>query len=175
MASATQISATEYLSTSYRPDCDLVDGQLIERNTGEFNHANLQGVLARLVSPASKAGMEHSRSLPNNVYRWRETAFACSRTSASSRATVPTEQIITHPPLICIRNPFSGRQIPKGMLARIKDYLDFGVVNIWILDPVARDAYICDRTGLHTPQTAVLEVPNTPISIPLPDLFAELD
>ena len=29
------ISVREYLSTSYRPDCDYVDGEVQERNLGE--------------------------------------------------------------------------------------------------------------------------------------------
>ncbi len=37
------ISVEEYLSTLYRPDCDLVDGVLIERNVGQKDHSKLQG------------------------------------------------------------------------------------------------------------------------------------
>jgi len=36
------ISVQEYLATSYRPDCDYVDGRVEERNLGEYNHAKLQ-------------------------------------------------------------------------------------------------------------------------------------
>lgn len=46
MASSTQISVHEYLNTSYRPDCDYVDGELRERNLGELEHALLQGLIA---------------------------------------------------------------------------------------------------------------------------------
>ena len=35
MASRTLISVEEYLRTSYRPDCDYVDGEVLERNMGE--------------------------------------------------------------------------------------------------------------------------------------------
>ena len=35
MSSATVVSVAEYLSTSYRPDLDYVDGELQERNFGE--------------------------------------------------------------------------------------------------------------------------------------------
>ena len=31
----TLISVEEYLGTSYRPDCDFVDGRVLERNMGE--------------------------------------------------------------------------------------------------------------------------------------------
>ncbi len=45
MATAALVSASEYLSTSYRPDQEMLDGQLIERNVGEYDHSNLQGAL----------------------------------------------------------------------------------------------------------------------------------
>ena len=37
-----QISLEEYLQTSYHPDCDYVDGEVQERNWGEFDHATVQ-------------------------------------------------------------------------------------------------------------------------------------
>ena len=42
MSSATLISVSEYLKSSYRPDCDYVDGRVEERNVGEHDHAALQ-------------------------------------------------------------------------------------------------------------------------------------
>src|ERR1051326_7389387 len=39
------VSVEEYLTTSYEPDCDYVDGELVERNVGEFDHANLQSAI----------------------------------------------------------------------------------------------------------------------------------
>ena len=43
MQTGVQISVEDYLSTSYRPDCEYVDGVLLERNLGEFDHSRLQG------------------------------------------------------------------------------------------------------------------------------------
>jgi hypothetical protein len=45
-----RIPVEEYLATSYRPDCDYVDGEIEERNVGEFDHSFLQGLLFRLHS-----------------------------------------------------------------------------------------------------------------------------
>ena len=33
------ISVEEYLNTTYRPDVEYVDGEIQERNLGEFDHA----------------------------------------------------------------------------------------------------------------------------------------
>jgi hypothetical protein len=42
------VTVEEYLQTSYRPDCDYVDGRVEERNVGEFDHGYLQTLLAVL-------------------------------------------------------------------------------------------------------------------------------
>src|ERR1700690_2934314 len=42
MPTETLISVEEYLATSYRPDCDYVDGRIEERNAGEWDHGRLQ-------------------------------------------------------------------------------------------------------------------------------------
>ncbi|HWZ34412.1 MAG TPA: hypothetical protein VNX18_23900 [Bryobacteraceae bacterium] len=39
MPAGKQISVAEYLATSYRPDCDYIDGHIEERNLGEWDHA----------------------------------------------------------------------------------------------------------------------------------------
>ena len=37
---------SEYLSASYRPDREYLDGTILERNLGELDHSRLQIVLA---------------------------------------------------------------------------------------------------------------------------------
>ena len=46
MATATLLSIDEYLRTTYRPDCEYVDGELRERNVGKWEHARVQLLLA---------------------------------------------------------------------------------------------------------------------------------
>src|ERR1700730_10790054 len=38
----TAVTIQEYLSTTYEPDCDYVDGEIQERNLGTFDHSRLQ-------------------------------------------------------------------------------------------------------------------------------------
>lgn len=42
MATAQLVSLEEYLRTSYRPDCDYIEGELRERNVGQHDHSRLQ-------------------------------------------------------------------------------------------------------------------------------------
>jgi hypothetical protein len=42
MATGTLVSVEEYLSTTHRPDCDYVDGVILERHSGELDHSDWQ-------------------------------------------------------------------------------------------------------------------------------------
>lgn len=42
MAARTLIPVEEYLTTVYSPNCDYVDGEVLERNLGERDHGRLQ-------------------------------------------------------------------------------------------------------------------------------------
>ena len=47
MAVAAMVTLEEYLSTSYDPDREYVDGEIRERNVGKYEHARVQALLAR--------------------------------------------------------------------------------------------------------------------------------
>lgn len=63
----------------------------------------------------------------------------------------------------------------RSMQDRVDDYRAFGIPNIWVLDPVKRRAYVCSRGDFREPLDETLEVPESPIRIPLRDLSSELD
>jgi hypothetical protein len=44
----------EYLRTSYHPDADYVDGEIEERNLGEFEHARLQLLIGAFFAAREK-------------------------------------------------------------------------------------------------------------------------
>jgi Uma2 family endonuclease len=165
------VTVEEYLHSSYRPDCDFVDGRIEERNVGEYDHGYLQTLLAVLFT--------------NNHAAWGVRALTDVRTQVSRsrfrvpdlsvlRADAPRERIITHPPLIVIEI-LSPEDRLSRFQERIDDYLAFGVENIWILDPDRRVAWSANREGLHITQAGELTVPQTPIRVVLAELFAELD
>ncbi len=165
------ISVREYLSTSYRPDCDYVDGRIEERNVGEYDHALLQTLLGQLFM--------------NNRNAWGVLALTDVRVQVNAtrfrvpdvtviRAGTPREQILTHPPLLVIEI-LSPEDRLSRMTERTDEYLDFGIENIWIIDPARRLAYRVTRTGLELAPAGEITVPETPIRVVLSDLFAELD
>jgi Uma2 family endonuclease len=165
------VTVEEYLKTSYRPDCDYVDGRVEERNVGEYDHGLPQLILGHLfMNHREEWGIRVVTDVRTQVARRR---FRVPDLSVL-RADAPKEQIISHPPLIAIEilSPEDGL---SRFQERIEDYLGFGVEHIWILDPAKRAAYAASSTGLLPVRTEELTVPGTPIRVVLRELFAELD
>ena len=171
MATATLIPVSEYLATTYRPDCDYVDGELQERHVGERSHAIMQTVLAVFFTV--------------NRAQWRAIAATELRVQVSPlrfripdvcvlRRSDPVEPIVHKAPLVCIE-VLSPEDTLSRLQARIDDYAAIGVENIWVLDPLRRRAYSASVRGLQEPADRILTVSGTPIRIALDDLFAEYD
>jgi Uma2 family endonuclease len=165
------LSTSEYLSTSYRPDQELIDGRLIERNVGEYDHSNLLGALIAWLG--SRKRKWNIRILPGQRVRVSASHFRIPDVCVISRGQ-PIEAVFTKPPLVCIE-VLSNDDTLRSMQARIDDYLAFGVPNIWILDPVGRRAYVCSGKGLREPEDNVLRAYGSSIEIPLAELFEQLD
>ncbi|WP_420237992.1 Uma2 family endonuclease [Telmatobacter bradus] len=165
------MTVEEYLATSYRPDCDYVDGRVEERNVGEFDHGLLQALLGHIfISHCTEWGVRAVTDVRTQV---KLTRYRCPDLSVL-RSDAPREQILTHPPLIAIEI-LSPEDRLSRMQEWIDDYLAFGIENIWILDPATRHAWIADRFGLHLASSGELTVEGTPIRVELCALFAELD
>ena len=142
MASATLVPLETYLHTVYRPDCDYIDGELKERKVGEKDHARLQKLILLFFSKFEDQGVV--TVFPELRVQVNPTRFRVPDLTVL-RADAPDEQIITHPPLIVIEI-LSPDDSLMSMGQRITDYLNFGIPNIWIVDPSDRMGYIC-RSG----------------------------
>jgi len=165
------VTVEEYLHTSYRPDCDYVDGRVEERNVGEYDHGYLQLLLGHLFMNHREAwGVRAVTDVRTQV---KPTRFRCPDLSVL-RSDAQKERILTHPPLIVIEILSPEDRLSRFQV-RVEDYLAFGVENIWIFDPETRRAWTADADGLHLVQNGELTVPGTPIRVMLPELFAELD
>jgi Uma2 family endonuclease len=167
----TAISVREYLSTVWRPDRDYVNGEVLERNLGEQEHALFQIYLAAWFF--------------NHRQEWRVVPLTEQRVQVSPsnfripdvclrEESDPFERILHRPPLLCIE--IMSREDRLALVReRAKDYVQMGVTNVWIIDPHKRraDVFVDGKFEEFTGDT--LRVANTDIHVPLADLWAELD
>jgi len=55
MATSTHVPVEEYLRTTYEPDMDYVDGELVDRHVGERKHSRLQTLLVFALGSRERA------------------------------------------------------------------------------------------------------------------------
>jgi Uma2 family endonuclease len=169
--SETLWTVQEYLSTSWSPDREFIDGRIEERNLGEKEHSIIQRYLTVLFATRRDD--------------WRVEVFPQLRTQiAATNFRVPDvcvvrtgetfDRILDHPPLIAIEI-----LSPEDRMARMDEkaaqYLRFGIVNIWAIDPESRKAYRYNLGNFQLVDGAELVVSGTPIRVVLAEMFAELD
>jgi Uma2 family endonuclease len=169
MATRTLISVEEYLSTSYRPDCDYVDGEVVERNLGEWDHSSLQSaILVYLWNRYYKDGI---RAVAEQRVQVKKTRFRIPDVCVVLGE--PGEQILTKPPFLCIE-VLSPEDRMSRVRQRIADYFEMGVPYVWVLDPETKQAYTATPAeGLRELKSGVLTTENPALEVPLSELFAD--
>jgi Uma2 family endonuclease len=167
MPAATLISVSEYLSTAYRPDRDYVDGEIVERSLGEKDHSRIQTLLAAFfIQRELECG---TCTLVEQRVQVKATRFRIPDVCLLP-ADGPDEQIVTHPPLVCIE-VLSREDTMTRLVERLDDYLNMGVPNIWIIDPLTRRGYRYTSEGFLEAKDGVLRASRPEIELPLASLF----
>jgi len=168
---SVRISVEEYLATSYRPDCDYVDGEIEERNLGEKEHSILQQALVFLFRL-------NRDTWSVEVFPELRVQVSPTRYRVPDITVVPTgvswERILRKAALLFVEILSPEDRLSK-VRERVDDYLSLGTEHVWIVDPELRKGYVCSRRGFQEPEGGVLEIPGTPIRVVLSELFAELD
>jgi Uma2 family endonuclease len=166
---ATVISVEEYLSHTYEPDCDYVDGHIEERNVGETDHSWLQAAFIGFFYPRRKEWNitvlpEQRVQVKRNRYRVPDVCVLLG--------PKPTEQILTKPPFICIE-VLSPEDRMNRVEIRVADYLDMGVPYVWVLNPQTRQAYVATAASpLGEVKTGILRTEDPAMEVPLAEVFA---
>lgn len=167
MATTIQFPLQQYLATSYRPDCDYVDGELEERNLGEREHARLQTALILWLGPRVKAwGLE--------VLTEQRVQVSAARVRIPDICLValdlPYERVITEPP-VAIVEILSPEDRVVRYNERLEDYRRMGVANIWVVDPEERRGF--DWSAGWAERTR-FSSQNGPVYLDLIEVFASL-
>ncbi len=167
MSSRTLISVEEYLASSYRPDCDYVDGHIEERNLGERTHSRIQHRLDVWLAPYEKTlGIE---VLPEVRVQVKATRFRIP--DVCLVLGDPGEEILTKPPFLCIEI-LSPEDRMSRMEERVGEYLAMGVPYVWVLDPQTKRTYAATQTEeLHEVTDSVLRTANPVLEVPLAEIF----
>lgn len=167
MALSTQIPVEEYLRTSYDPDCEYVDGEVVERNVGRKGHSKVQRRLLRILE---------AREHDCGIFVLQEWRMRVSGTRYRIPDVLivagpePDEEVLSSPPLVCIEI-LSPEDRVSRMQNKIAEYLAFGVRYVWVLDPESKEAFVYTSAGMKKIEDGFLRTENPGIEIPLSAVF----
>jgi Uma2 family endonuclease len=170
MATGTLVSVEEYLSSSYRPDREYIDGIILERNLGEFDHSSLQAALIAYFFNRRKEWK--LRVLPEQRVQVKATRFRIPDVCVLLEPG-PFDQIIRVPPFICIEI-LSKKDTVESMQDRIDDYLGFGVSYVWVINPRSRRAFVHTAEGSHEAKDGILRTEKPELIVPLREVFESI-
>jgi Uma2 family endonuclease len=168
MATSVHISISEYLQTTYRPDQEYVDGELLERNVGKWDHARIQALLCMWF------GRHESE--------WNVIVATELRVQVSpTRIRIPDVCLVSngpHPPVL-VEPPILAIEILSpddtyaAMTQRCNDFIRMGVQTLWIVDPSNRTGHMWVN-GAWT-ESSLLSVPGSLIQVDLNTIFGQLE
>ena len=167
IATSVLIPIAKYLETSYRPDREFIDGEVVERNMGSWEHSRVQALLTgwfiqnepawgvQVATEWRTRVSEDRIRIPNLVLVWNG----------------PQTRVLATPPVL-ILEILSPEDTYADTERRAADYRQMGVSTLWIVDPTTRTGRVC--TGNSWTQARRLEIPGTPIYVDLDVLFSQL-
>ena len=172
MGAATLVSLEEYLATRYQPDCDYVDGEVLERNVGEREHSFIQQRLMKKFFDLIDSGVE--------ISIWPEVRIQVSATRFRVPDIClywkrgPRESVFREAPFVAVEI-LSPEDRMSRMEEKLEDYFRFGVDCVWVIDPLRRSAYIHTGEASRAVRDGVLLDRSGRIRIEIEDLFAGMD
>ena len=133
--SATLVPVEEYLSTTYKPACDYIDGVLHQKSMPTRKHGAMQTRLGRLLSeefPDFEAESEVTVQIRTGKYLVPDLIV---QEGDRIQDPYPIE-----PVYLCIEILSPGDRMSE-MLGKCEDYHEWGVETAWIVDPESKQAW----------------------------------
>jgi Uma2 family endonuclease len=167
MTAGVAISVEQYLNTTYSPDCEYLDGEVVERNVGEKDHSRLQISLGSYLFTREKQwGIT---ALTEQRVQVKATRFRVPDLTVVA-GTIPDHvRILNDPPLLCVEI-LSREDRMEEVLEGIEDYLTFGVPCVWVLNPRNRRGFVYTSEGMREAKDGILRVAGTAIAVPIAEL-----
>jgi Uma2 family endonuclease len=160
------VSVDEYLSTSYEPDCEYVDGILVERNVGRRTHSFWQSRLTLFL------GAREAKWRIFTFTEWRmrigPTRFRIPDVTVV-RGACPADEILREPPFLVIEI-WSPDDKQSELQKKIHDYRAFGIPYILVIYPDEPRFVLFTKDDEQELANGVLRTESPAIEIPLMEI-----
>jgi Uma2 family endonuclease len=87
-----------------------------------------------------------------------------------SEIPLPDEEVFTEPPYLCIEVTFPDDTM-ASLQDRLEDYLHFGVLNVWVIDPWKHLGWCITTEGWATAEDGIMRTADGRIAMPLVDVL----
>lgn len=168
VATNTEITAEQYLRTTFEHDAEFVRGEIAERSLPDYIHSTIQFlILLRFGSLVQRFPIYPRPELrlrtAQDVYRVPDTSvFAGSE---------PRHSVPESPPLVVIEI-LSKNDRYSDLMQKLEEYRTWGVANIWIVDPANKRFSVYTDLGLQN--VSSLQLPGYPLVLTQAELLADL-
>jgi Uma2 family endonuclease len=167
VATKTQITAEEYLRTTFEHDAEFVHGEIVERSMPTYTHSMIQSLILLQFGAWTKA----HRLFPLPELRVRLKTDIYRIPDVSVYAAKPQQEVPEDPPLAAIEI-LSKDDRHSDLMQKLEEYRAWGVPNIWVVDPATKRFSIYTELGLQN--ACSLNLPGYSFQLTPADLFSEL-
>lgn len=166
MAVAELVSAEQYLRTSFEHDAEFVEGRIVERPVPTWDHASMQGFLIReLWAIGRRLGLfavpEQRVQVHPKRYRVPDVCVVAERPEVRG--------IVTRPPYLCIEI-LSPEDTAVATLEKVREYLNFGVAWVWVIDPASRTGQVHGPDGVANIEDRIFFTDRFSVDLSIADL-----
>ena len=166
MEAVALVSVEEYLSTSYYPDVEYVDGVLVETNVGDLAHSAVQ----RNLTVAFTIKYPQTKTYPEARSRTRTTRFRLPDVAVDLRKR--EGRFLEEAPFIAIEILSEDDRMTR-VIEKLKEYADWGVPNIWVFDPRTRQMYVFRRNALVEIEGDVISTESPRLELTRDEIFQD--
>lgn len=147
MAVAERVSAERYLHSSFEHDAEFVEGRVVPRPMPTWEHACVQGFLIRELWAICRslgffAVPEQRVQTRPNRFRVPDVCIVTDKPEGE-----PGRRIVTRPPYLCVEI-LSPEDTDLETMDKVREYLNFGVAWVWVIDPVSLSGQVHSRNGV---------------------------
>lgn len=170
MGTKVSMPVEDYLRSSFDgPDCEYLDGEIVERNMGELPHGAVQAELAyRLRAVAAGAGIRVVTEIRIQIHSER---FRVADLAVWRAGDIGTR--VPHVPPFGVIEILSPDDRMVRMLPKIQEYLSIGVAYVWVVDPEEKSALCYSQQNPCGALCDTLRAENPTIEIALDDVFRQ--
>jgi Uma2 family endonuclease len=162
----TGISIEEYLRTSF-PDGDreYVDGEVVSKAMPPWIHGRLQARLVEIFYDFKRAGVEFHTAVEVRS----QTTEARVRLPDFSAYLIPPEGEVLSAPPFAVAEILSPDDRHSQLMEKLREYRDWGVAHIWVIDP--GNLTLSEFVSQGLVDVAAFDLPEFGLNIQRADLF----